>query len=142
MSFILLLHMKTSFLYLGLIIASLSGLVGCGDYIPVKRFENQVMYFKRDFRVKVIHPTYKSGPNYVVRLYLSPEDAEARKYEFAALTDRNGIATFKDIRMGTVIAHCKVAGNPSFCAIEYFDNLGDTTQVAELNLTPCTRTSD
>jgi hypothetical protein len=118
-------------------------LFGCRDpYIPAKRVDNEVMYFKRDFRVKVIHPKMGSGPNYVVRLYLSPEDANARRYEHAALTDSQGIATFKDIRMGTVTAQCKVAGNPSYCAIEYFENVGDTTWVDELILAPCAVNSD
>lgn len=120
------------------------GLWACNDpYVPVKRFENQVMYFKRDFRVKVIHPKLGSGPNYVVRLYLSPEDADVRKYEFAVLTDSHGIATFKDIRMGSVVAQCKVPGNPSYCAIEYFENVDDdSTFVDELPLAPCAVDSD
>jgi|GEM_PF-6999081 len=134
--------MKTFLVFL---IVGILGLIGCNDpYIPVKRFENQVMYFKRDFRVKVIHPKLGSGPNYVVRLYLSPEDADVRKYEHAVLTDSQGIATFKDIRMGTVVAQCKVAGNPSYCAIEYFENVDgeDSTFVEELFLAPCAVNSD
>lgn len=99
--------------------------------IPTKRRSS---YFNGGLNVRVIHPILGTGPNYIVRLYMSPEDSIAGLAQYSSKTGIDGIARFKNIRLGECYAECIVPGVKNYCANAYTTFIGDTNKVFDLKL--------
>jgi hypothetical protein len=85
------------------------------------------------FRVRVVHPTQGSGPNFLVKMYITEEERDSSLWYYVAKTDNEGVATFQP-RLGDVIVDCFVPGTPAYYGTDTFTVILDDRRTHEFKL--------
>lgn len=87
------------------------------------------------FRVRVVHPTQGSGPNFLVKMYITEEERDSSLWYYVTKTDKEGVATFQP-RLGDVIVDCFVPGTPAYYGTDTFTVVLDDRRIHEFRLEP------
>ena len=88
---------------------------------------------KGNYSVKIIHPVQGAGPNFLARLFLQQEDQPNNWYA-TAVTDKNGVATFNNVRVGEIVVDCYIPGQPAYYGADSTEILNNDVKVHNLYL--------